>query len=97
MVLLLIMGLIETIVAVHLAWPFLPESWLLYIAVYYFIKALSSFLGSFLMGFIWEFMGLIDLLVAMTIILAVPIPYLWLALLIKGMFSFISGLGSIAG
>jgi hypothetical protein len=89
------MGFIETIIAIHLFWPFIPQEWLLYIAVYYFIKAASSFLGSFLMGFLWEFMGLVDLLVALTLVLAVPIPFLPIALLIKGVFSFFSGLGSM--
>jgi len=95
MVLLSILGLIETIVAIHLVWPFLPNEWMLYIAIFYFFKSISSFLGSFLMGFIFEFMGLIDILVAASIILAVPIPFLWLALLIKGMFSMFSGFGSL--
>jgi hypothetical protein len=96
MVLLSLLGLIETIVATHLMWPFIPQEWLLYIAIFYFLKAFSSFLGSFMMGFIWEFMGLVDLLLVIAIILDINIPFLWLALLIKGIFSFVSGLGSMA-
>jgi len=96
MVLLAILGLIEVIVATHLMWPFIPQDWLLYIAIFYFLKSFSSFLGSFMMGFIWEFMGLVDLLLVIAIILDINIPFLWLALLIKGNFSFVSGLGSVA-
>jgi hypothetical protein len=96
MVLLAILGLIEVIVATHLMWPFIPQDWLLYIAIFYFLKSFSSFLGSFMMGFIWEFMGLVDLLLVIAIILDINIPFLWLALLIKGIFSFVSGLGSVA-
>ncbi len=88
---LAILGLFDIIVGVSLA---LPNFLAFYIGVIVLIKGVSSIVGSFAVKYFFDFMGFIDLIAGVILLLNFSIPWFWLLLMIKGIYSLIIGLTS---
>jgi len=85
-----LLGLLDILAAAILVWHLWPELALL-LGIVYLIKGLSSILGSIFSGFWFEWMGITDILVGISFVLALEIPFLWIPLFLKGLFSAITG------
>ena len=91
MVVVLLLGIADIIAAALLLNPgvFLTVAFIF--GVLHLIKGISSIVGGILSGFLFEFMGAIDLLTGLALLFTWDIPWLWLPLAIKGLYSIISG------
>ncbi len=89
--LLTILGFLDILVGISLIYPnFLA----FYLGVIALLKGISSVIGSFASGFYFDFMGFIDIIAGMMLIFGFSIPWFWILPMIKGIYSFIVGLGS---
>ena len=86
-----LLGFLDLFATAMLLWPDLWADILVTLGIIYLIKGGISFVGSVLGGFWFDVMGIVDLLVAVSLIFAFEIPFLWVALLVKGLFSAATG------
>jgi len=88
--LLLILGIVDVLVGVSLVFPnFLG----LYLGIITIIKGLSSMLGLPTGDIIIVLFGLMDMAAGIMLLTGFSVPWFWLIIVIKGMFSVISGMG----
>ena len=93
---LLLFGIFDLIVGTALAAPiWFPESWLFWIGIIVLIKSIISFVGGLATGFLFDFLGWIDLLAGLSLIFGWFIPYLWAIVLVKAAYSIIIGLATM--
>lgn len=88
---LAILGLFDIIVGVSLA---LPNFLAFYIGIIILIKGIFSIAGSFAAKYFFDFMGFIDLVAGVILLLNFSIPWFWLLPMIKGIYSLIVGIGN---
>ena len=89
--LLAILGFLDILVGISLAYPnFLS----FYLGILILIKGILSILGSFATKYFFDFMGFIDLIAGVMLIFSFSIPWFWLLPMIKGFYSLIVGLGN---
>jgi hypothetical protein len=89
--LLAIISIIDIIAAILIIFPGIFSSIVFYVAVLMLIKALSSLLGGLLAKDFIIILGLIDLLAGLMLLFNFSIPWFWLIILLKGVYSFIVG------
>lgn len=82
-------ALADLIGALLLVYPGVFGRLAFYIGLILLVKGAVSFLGSFLTGFFFEFMGALDIIAGICILLGWKVPILWVLLLIKGLWSFV--------
>lgn len=92
MVLVLLLGIADLIAAFLLVNPGVFVTIAFIFGVLHLIKGISSIIGGLLSGFFFEFMGAIDLLTGLCLLFTFEIPYLWIPLAIKGIYSVVTGL-----
>lgn len=86
-----ILGFLDILVGISLVFPnFLS----FYLGILILIKGISSVIGSFAVKYFFDFMGFIDLIAGIMLILGFSIPWFWILPMIKGIYSLIVGLGS---
>lgn len=86
-----LLGILDVLATVLLLWPGLWLDVLFVLGVIYALKGLSSLVGSVLGGYWFDWMGATDLLVGISFIFLMEIPYLWAPLLLKGVISVVTG------
>ncbi len=86
---LAILGLFDIIVGVSLAFP---NFLVFYIGIIVLIKGISSIVGSFAAKYFFDFMGFIDVIAGVILLLNFSIPWFWLLPLIKGIYSLVVGM-----
>jgi uncharacterized membrane protein HdeD (DUF308 family) len=88
---LALLGLLDILVGVSLLFPnFLA----FYIGVIILLKGISSIVGSFAVKYFFDVMGFIDVIAGVILLLNFSIPWFWLLLMIKGIYSLIVGIGN---
>jgi uncharacterized membrane protein HdeD (DUF308 family) len=89
--LLAIIGLIDIIAGLSLLFPnFLG----FYLGVILLLKSLTSILGGIASKSLFFLLGIIDLVAGLMLVLNFNLPWVWLILIVKGLYSFVVGLGS---
>lgn len=89
--LLSIIGLIDIIAGITLLFPnFLG----FYIGVIMLLKSLTSIVGGLASKSAFVLLGIIDLIAGLMLVLNFSLPWVWLILVLKGIYSFVVGLGS---
>ena len=86
-----LLGILDLFAAAMIFWPGLWLSILFILGVIYFIKGAMSLTGSLLGGFWFDWMGLTDLLVGISFIFMINVPFLWVPLFLKGLWSVVTG------
>ena len=87
--LMALLGFLDILAGISLIFPnFLA----FYIGLMVLIKGVSSVIGSFAVGFFFDVMGFIDLVVGIVLLLGFSVPWLWILPMIKGIYSIIAGL-----
>jgi len=92
MVVVLLLGIADLIAAFLLVNPGVFVTIAFIFGVLHLIKGISSIIGGIISGFFFEFMGAIDLLTGICLIFVWDIPYLWIPLAIKGLYSVVTGI-----
>jgi hypothetical protein len=93
MVFMAILGIIDILAALTIRFPEALAILSTALGIILLIKSISSFIGSFATGFFFEILGIIDLIAALSLLFGWSIPVFWVIVLIKGLISFLSGLG----
>jgi uncharacterized membrane protein HdeD (DUF308 family) len=89
--LLAIIGLIDIIAGITLLFPnFLG----FYLGVILLLKSLTSILGGLASKSLFILLGIIDLIAGLMLVLNFSLPWVWAILVLKGLYSFVIGLGS---
>jgi uncharacterized membrane protein HdeD (DUF308 family) len=86
---LVILGFFDIIVGLSLLFHnFLA----FYIGIIILIKGVSSVIGSFAAKYFFDFMGFIDLIAGVILLLNLSIPWFWILPMIKGIYSLVAGM-----
>lgn len=88
--LLSIIGLIDIIAGITLL---LPNFLGFYLGVILLLKSLSSIIGGLASKSLFFLLGIIDLIAGLMLVLNFSIPWVWTILILKGLYSFVVGLG----
>ncbi len=88
--LLIALSLLDILGGILLIFP--NQTLAFYVGILILIKAISSLLGSILAKDWIIFLGLIDLIVALMLLLNFSIPWFWIFPILKGTYSLIVGL-----
>jgi uncharacterized membrane protein HdeD (DUF308 family) len=91
--LLLILSLLDILAGILLIFP--HQSLAFYIGIAVLIKGVSSLIGSILARDWIIFLGFIDLIVGLMLLMNFSISWFWVFPIIKGLYSLIIGLGSM--
>lgn len=89
--LLALISLLDIIAGIMLLFPGFGESIAIYVVILMLIKATSSLLGGALESPLIAILGLIDLFAALMIFFNFNMPWFWLLVLMKGIYSFLIG------
>lgn len=89
--LLAVLGILDTVAAGALIIAF-PRAIVFWLGALILIKGISSVIGGAIEGWWFDVLGWIDLVAAVCLLLGWSIPFLWLALLAKGLWSIGMGL-----
>jgi uncharacterized membrane protein HdeD (DUF308 family) len=65
-----------------------------YLGAILILKSLSSIMGGLASKSLFVVLGIIDLLAGLMLVLNFSLPWLWVILILKGVYSFVVGLGS---
>ncbi|MFH1473824.1 MAG: hypothetical protein ABIE55_02920 [Candidatus Aenigmatarchaeota archaeon] len=88
--LLAIVGLIDILAGISLLFPnFLG----FYLGIILLFKGLTSALGG-ISSKMFLVLGVIDMIAGLMLVFNFSLPWLWVILIIKGVYSFVIGLGS---
>ncbi len=86
------LGLLDIFAALILLFPNSPLVGLAFIiGAIHLLKGVFSLLGAFLSGFLFDWMGAVDLLTGIALLFFWNIPYLWAPLIFKGIWSILVG------
>lgn len=87
---LAILGLVDIVAGIYLivGINYLAK----YLGIFILLKAISSLIGSFATKFFFDFMGILDLIVGLSLIFSWNIPWIGILILIKGVYSLIFGM-----
>jgi len=89
--LLAILGFLDILVGISLVFPnFLA----FYLGIIILLKGISSIIGSFAVKYFFDIMGFIDLIAGLMLIFNLSFPWFWILPILKGLYSFVVGLGS---
>lgn len=88
--LMLILGIIDLLAGASML---IPNFLGFYIGIAMLLKGLSSMLGFATGDALIIVMGVIDVVAGIMLLASFFVPWLWLIIVIKGMFSIVSGLG----
>lgn len=88
---LFVLGIIDVLAGVSLL---VPNFLGFYLGIAMALKGLSSMLGMATGDAMIVIMGILDVLTGIMLLTGFIIPWFWLIVLIKGIFSLVSGLGS---
>ena len=89
--LLIVLSIIDIAVGISLIFP---NALGFYLGIIILLKGISSIVGSFASGFFFEFMGAIDLIAGIMLLLNFSIPWFWILPMLKGVYCLIVGLVS---
>lgn len=88
--LLLLLGLFDVLVGFALLSPIFSAI-AFYLGVIALLKGLISLVSSFACGYYADFMGAIDFLAGLMLLLGFSLPLFWVLLLVKGFWSMMFG------
>lgn len=88
--LLIILGIIDILAGVSLL---IPNILAFYIGVFVILKGVSSMFSIATKNISIMIMGIIDIVAGLSLVFGFSVPLLWLIVIAKGAFSFVSGLG----
>lgn len=83
------LALADFLGVISLLYPGILGGLTFYIGIILLVKGTTSFIGSFLTGFYFEFMGAIDIIAGICVLFGWKIPILWFLLMIKGIWSMV--------
>jgi len=90
---LAILGTLDVVAGISLLFlKTFPANFLFYIGLLVLLKAIYSVATGILSKCFFDFLGWIDLIVGIALIFSFSIPYLWLAPVIKGIYSMVVGI-----
>lgn len=90
---LAILGILDVVAGISLLFlETFPTNFLFYIGLLVLLKGFYSVAASILSKCFFDFLGWIDLIVGIALIFSFSIPYLWLAPLVKGIYSVVVGI-----
>jgi len=89
--LLVVLGIFDILVGLTILFKEFFSGLILTVGVIVLIKGLFSVLGSLMNKFFLDILGWIDLLAGIVLLFNVNIPLIWLAVIIKGVYSIIMG------
>jgi hypothetical protein len=92
---LIILALIDIIAGIGLLFPGIFPTLFFYLGIIMIVKGLSSLGGSlFSKEILFLIFGVVDIIVGSMLIFNFTIPWLWIFPILKGLYSFVIGLGS---
>jgi hypothetical protein len=92
---LIILSILDILAGLSLLFPNLLSAISFYLGIIVSLKGLSSLVGGISMKeFLFVVLGFVDILVGIMLLFSFSIPWLWILPMIKGVYSFIVGLGS---
>ncbi|MCD6478178.1 MAG: hypothetical protein J7K87_04200 [Candidatus Aenigmarchaeota archaeon] len=87
--LLLILGVIDILAGLCLLYPSLFSFMIFYVGIIVLLKGLMSFLSSVLNNYWFDWMGIVDIIVGVALLIGLRIPHLWLVPILKGLYSVV--------
>lgn len=88
--LLAILGMFDIIVGFSLLFHDILSFMTFYIGVFVLAKGLMSLIGSLANKYFFDFMGAIDVIAGISLILNFTIPFFWFLPMLKGIYSIFS-------
>ena len=93
--LLIILALIDIIAGIGLLLPGIFPTLFFYLGIIMILKGLSSLGGSlFSKEILFTIIGTVDIIVGSMLIFNFSIPWFWIFPILKGLYSFVIGLGN---
>jgi uncharacterized membrane protein HdeD (DUF308 family) len=86
---LALLGFLDVLCGICLLFP---NPLCFYIGLIILIKGIFSIIGSFAAKYFFDFMGFIDVIAGVILLLNFSIPWFWLLPLIKGIYSLVVGM-----
>jgi len=89
--LLFILGLFDILIGFALLTPNFFNPMLIYLAIIVLIKGGFSLIGSISQNYWFDWMGVVDIIAGFCLFFNLTIPYFWLLLILKGLYSILTG------
>ena len=85
------LGVLDIIVGLSILFKEFFAGLALVLGVIVLLKGLFSVLGSLMHKFFLDILGWVDLLAGVVLLFSIDIPLIWLAIIIKGVYSIVMG------